>query len=350
MKEAVLKAWLVGIAVAAGAWALGWLLRVIVWPALKRVAERSRTTFDDALLVALRPHVPLWFLLLGLVVGARYAPLSAEVRHAVDLSCEALFILSTSLAISTFLLRLLQGGDERWSAAFGNTSLVHMVVRLGVLSLGAMVVLSNLGVSITPILTALGVGSLAIALGLQPTLTNLFAGFHITVTRLVRIGDLVELDNGMQGVVEDIGWRSTQLRELSNNLVVVPNAKLAEMTVRNYTLPSPEIGFGVPVTIGWRADPALVERVTLEEAQAVMRATEGAVPGFAPLVRYGAYTDTGVQLNVILRARSMPDRFLLTSELLRRLHLRYRLEGIEVPTPQRVTLAAAADPPARRDG
>ena len=94
----------------------------------------------------------------------------------------------------------------------------------------------------------------------------------------------------------------------------------------------------------WRADPALVERVTLEEAQAVQRSTEGAVPGFAPQVRWGAITDAGVQLNVVLRARSYPERFLLISETLRRLHVRYRLEGVEIPAPQRVTLAAAGAP------
>ena len=260
------------------------------------------------------------------------------------MAAEAVFVLSTALALASFLGRLLDRSAERWAGTPGGTSLIQNVVRAGVLGLGVMVILGNLGVSVTPLLTALGLGSLAIALGLQPTLTNLFAGFHITMARQVRLGDLVELDNGMMGVVEDIGWRSTQLRELANNLVVVPNARLTEMILRTYSRPDPSIGVVVPVRVAYRSDLDHVERVTLEVARTVQRECAGAVREFEPLLRVAAFADSAVQVNVILRAQSYGDRFLLTSELLRRLHARYRAEGIEIPFPQRVVHPAAPPP------
>jgi small-conductance mechanosensitive channel len=169
------------------------------------------------------------------------------------------------------------------------------------------------------------------------------------------VGDFVELDNGMQGFVADIGWRSTLVRELANNTIVVPNAKLAEMIVRNYGLPDPEMGVVVTVPAAYEADLDRVERVTLEVARDVLRTVEAGVAGFEPFVRFAAYGDSAVQMNVILRARTSTDRYLLTSEFLRRLHARYRSEGISIPFPQRVvhTLGGPARPAgvaARDDG
>ena len=93
-----------------------------------------------------------------------------------------------------------------------------------VVGLGLLVVLSGLGISITPMLTALGVGGLAVALALQEPLSNFFAGVFLALAGQIRVGDYVRLDSGQEGFVADFGWRSTRLRMLANNLVVVPNA------------------------------------------------------------------------------------------------------------------------------
>ena len=91
--------------------------------------------------------------------------------------------------------------------------------------LGLLVVLNGLGLSITPMLTALGVGGLAVALALQEPLANFFAGVFLTLAGQIRSGDYVKLDSGQEGYVVDFSWRSTRLRMLANNLVVVPNSK-----------------------------------------------------------------------------------------------------------------------------
>ena len=110
-----------------------------------------------------------------------------------------------------------------------------------VVALGALVVLNGLGVSITPMLTAMGVGGLAVALALQEPLANLFAGIVIALARQVRVGDYVKLDNGVEGYVTDFSWWSTRIRMLSNNMVLVPNAKLAQSVVTNFHLPNPDM-------------------------------------------------------------------------------------------------------------
>ena len=95
-------------------------------------------------------------------------------------------------------------------------------------------ILAALGIQITPILTALGVGGLAVALALQDTLSNLFAGIHLLADRPIRVGDYVKVADTVEGHVEDIGWRLTRVRMLQNVVVTIPNKRVAESIITNY--------------------------------------------------------------------------------------------------------------------
>jgi len=185
-------------------------------------------------------------------------------------------------------------------------------------------------------LTALGVGSLAVALALQDTLANLFAGFYIILARQIRSGDYVQLDSGQEGYVTDIGWRSCTIRQLAGNLIVVPNLKLSQAIVINYNQPEKDLAVLVQAGVGYEMDLARVERVTVEVAAEVMREVAGGVPEFEPFIRYHTFGDSRIQFSVIMRGREFVDRFLIMHEFIKRLHSRYQKEGIAIPYPQRV--------------
>jgi small-conductance mechanosensitive channel len=330
------ESWLVAIGVAAGVWIVGWLAMRLLLAWLPRLLKHSRTQVDDLLFSAVRPHLPLWFLALGLVIGARRAPIPDTAFLWIDRVVMAVVILSAALALASFLVGLLRNRATPGLALMPSNTLVENSIRFGIVGLALLAILGEMGVAITPLLTALGVGSLALALALQPTLSNLFAGFHITMARLIRIGDYVELDSGQRGYVVDINWRSTLIRELADNTVVLPNARLAEMTVRNYSLPDEEHSVAVNVTVAFGADLEKVERVAREAALEIQRTAEGAVPDAVPGVQFLTYQDSGVQLGIFPRVRRARDRARLVHELIKLLHRRFREEGIEIPLPQRV--------------
>ncbi len=124
------------------------------------------------------------------------------------------------------------------SASPASSSSIFKTLALIIVGLvGLLIVLDELGIAIAPIITALGVGGLAVALSLQDTLANLFAGLHILMSRNIRSGDYLRLASGEEGYVQDITWRNTTLRELSDNLVIVPNKKMTETILRNFSLP-----------------------------------------------------------------------------------------------------------------
>jgi small-conductance mechanosensitive channel len=200
---------------------------------------------------------------------------------------------------------------------------------------GALITLATIGVSVAPLLTALGVGGLAVGLALQDTLANLFAGFHLLVSRQVRPGDYVRLSTGEEGYVEDVTWRNTTIRRLPNDLVIVPNAQLASAVTINYTLPSSDQAILVDVSVAYEEDLDRVERVTLEVARDILNSVTGGVEGFSPLVRFRSFDDSGIGFTVVLRGKHVTDQHLLRHEFVKRLHQRYAQEGITIPYPQR---------------
>jgi small-conductance mechanosensitive channel len=354
MDPAVQRQWLVALGVLVGAWLLGYLVSVVVVRRLSVRFKSTTTDLDDIILAAVRRHLPLWFFLGGLSAAVHLAPVGERIVSVAGRACAAGFMISLTLVAANLGTAFLGRYARRAGTPNATTSLTQNVLRAVILASGFLLVLANLGVSITPLLTALGVGSLAVALALQPTLSNLFAGMHMALARPLRVGDFIELETGARGHVVDIGWRSTRIRDLPNNLIIVPNARLVEMVVTNYSLPVSELSVPVQLGVSYAADLEHVERVTLEVAREVLREVRGGVPEFETAVRYESFGESSVRFSVILRARQFTDRGLVIHEFVKRLHRRYAAEGIEIPFPQRelhgtlVTLGSGTLPPPGR--
>lgn len=329
------QGWLAAAALLIAAALLGALSRSIFYRHVEKLSERTETRVDDLLLAATRRWWPVWFLLAALVPAAHLTPLAADARLLVRRLAISAFAITLTLAASRFVGLWF---DRSGAAApgLGRPSLVRNIVRTGVLVAGALLVLDNLGVQIAPLLTALGIGSLAVALALQPTLSNLFAGIHLSVSRPLKVGDFVELDNGTQGWVEDIGWRATRIRQLPNNFVVVPNAKLADMILKNFEEPGAAQSVVVPMGVAYGSDLDRVERAVLEVARDCQATVEGAEREHEPVVRFHTFGASSIDFNVVLRARHTTERFLLVHEFVKRVKARFDAEGIEIPFPQRV--------------
>jgi small-conductance mechanosensitive channel len=272
----------------------------------------------------------------GSVWAGRIAPIPHAWNVHIDRVAMVLLGLSASLAMASLSARLLHTYATRWGLPLPTTSLTGNLLRLAVLALGGLLLLTNLGISITPLLTALGVGSLAVALALQDTLSNLFAGFYMLVNQQIRVGEYIKLDSSQEGYVVDIGWRATRIRELPGNIIMIPNGKLSQAIVTNYYAPDKELAVLVQAGVAYGSDLSKVERVTVEVAREVMQQVEGGVASFEPFIRYHTLGESSVNFTVILRGREFVDQYLLKHEFIKRLHARYLKEKIEIPFPQRV--------------
>jgi small-conductance mechanosensitive channel len=227
----------VPLAVAGGIFVLGLVVRRLVVGRLYALARRTESDWDDMVLRVLRGPVVLWLAIFSLAVAAEFTGLSGRTAALVQRTLVVLIIASITWVAARIAGELVGRAMAPAGGRLPATSLVENVVRGVVIVLGGLVILQTLGISIVPIVTALGVGGLAVALALQDTLANFFAGLHILATRKIRPGDFIRLDSGEEGHVEDITWRHTTILQTSNVVTIVPNAKLAAAVTTNYSLP-----------------------------------------------------------------------------------------------------------------
>ncbi|MBM3814772.1 MAG: mechanosensitive ion channel family protein [Acidimicrobiia bacterium] len=177
----------------------GWLARGLFFRALHRWAAKSETKLDDLLIEALRAPLLLWVAILGLHAAVQSSELPEAAADVTSKILLVLWILSLTVAGARLAAALVKHYGTRISKNMPVTSLTQNLASLLVATVGLLILLNTLGISVMPILTALGVGGLAVALALQDTLSNLFAGFYISLAGQVRVGDYVKLDSGEEG-------------------------------------------------------------------------------------------------------------------------------------------------------
>jgi len=328
------------------------VLRAILLGSLRRWAPRSAAW---ALGAAVRTPSLLWCAVFGLYVASEVAFESSDLAlrlHAqIALFLEAAVILSVTVTLAG-VVGTLVGRASAWQPLGGvATGLAQTTARATVVIVGLLILLSVLGVHITPILTALGVGGLAVALALQDTLANLFAGVHLLADRPIRVGDYVRIGDNVEGYVVDVGWRSTRLRSLANNVVVLPNQMVARGTITNYDLPESRMAVGLKVSVDYAADPHLVEALLLEEVTKAVGQLPGLLGTPSPEVRlipgFGEYS---LDFTVGCHVARFVDQYAVQHELRLRLFHRLRAEGIMIAVPARVIRVsdgplACSDPP-----
>ena len=274
----------------------------------------------------------LWCMVLGLFAAIELVELPRRLSAQLHTILEAAIILSATFTIAGVLGSLAAAAGERRALGIGVTGLVRAAVRGSILLIGALVLLDSLGVQITPLLTALGVGGLAVALALQDTLSNLFAGVHLLADKPIRVGDYVKVADNVEGHVVDIGWRSTRVRMLQNVVVTIPNKRVAESTITNYDMPESRLAVPIRIAVDYGADAELVERILLEESTRAVDEVPGLLGEPAPSARlipgFGEYS---LDFTLAVHVKSFTDQFVVQHELRKRVLTRLAAEGVRIP-------------------
>lgn len=299
---------------------------------LETVAKENPKSFAGLLREGLGTPTLLWCLVLAVDALLAAMDLPVRVERVGHLLVVSFLILSLTMVVSTVVTRTLHHYGEQNQLPFAVAGLSRTLTQVVVFSIGLLVLLGFLGISPLPVLTAFGVGGLAVALALQDSLANLFAGIHILIERPIAVGDFIRLSAEEEGMVSDIGWRTTRLLTGSNSMVVIPNKTITSANLTNYSMPSVAVGAWVPVLMGLDADLAKAERIALEAA----RSTEGVMEDPAPvfLVDPGM-TPTHLQYRVAFRVQRHTQAGTIKTQVMGRLLDGFRKEGIPLPEVRR---------------
>ena len=243
--------------------------------------------------------------------------------------------------IEWYLINISENTNTKWDDTLLPT--VRRIVPMAIYAIGALIAIDSIGISISPILAGLGIGGLAVALAVQPTLSNFFAGTYVVTEGELKPGDFIELEGGPSGYVEDVGWRSTKIRSRFNNLIIIPNSRMAESIVTNFFSPTPAMNVVVTCGVSYESNLHQVQEIALEEANALIEESEDAIKETEPFFGFSNFGDSNIDFFIFLQAVDRGGTFKIKSELIKRIHTRFTEENIEINYPVRKLVMPAAE-------
>lgn len=324
------------------------ILKRILLSRIGKLVSKTRLHIDSLLLAAVPLPLTIVILLLNLLLVERlfnyYQLTTTDFSRYSGIAAQVLLIAAIVIFADRFCNGALKTYTTGSDALRSSSGIIQGVARGLIVGVGVLVLLGTLGISITPIIASLGITSLAVALALQPTLENFFSGVQLVMDKPIRVGDFIELDSGEQGFVEKIGWRSTWIKMLPNNVVIMPNSVLSQSKIINYYYPQKELSVPVEVGVHYDSDLEQVERVTLEVAREILKSHKWGVPEYETFVVFHTFDSSSINFTVMLRAQEYFNRFFIKSEFIKALHRRYAQEGIVIPYPIRAINTSQESP------
>ena len=315
---------------------------------LTRLTRLTPGTLDEELLKVVRGPVVLFTVLSGLFLALLILTNLESPRYALiagfDDQIRRAWLVVVIAEVAYLLYHLLDATMTWYIQSVAQTTETQLddrllpplkrIMPLLVYSLGFLMALSVLNIPISPILAGLGIGGLAVALAVQPTLANFFAGTYVVTEGELNVGDYIELQGGPSGYVVEVGWRSTKIRSMYNNLVIIPNSQMANSIVTNYYSPEPSMNVLVYCGVSYDSDLNVVENVVREASQTLVNESEYAVDG-DPWFGFDEFGDSNISFWVFVQAKDRLGSFYLTSDLVKVIHSRLTAEGIEINYPVR---------------
>ena len=325
---------------------LGFIFKRFVHSRLKKAAERSNWAGDDAVLEAIEPHIVVWFFLGALSISvSKIEAVQPQNTYLISILNDyapkfltIVLIGSITLAIGNLAVSIFDLWARDQEKGFPSTTMFTNFVRIAIYVIGILIILDALSISITPMITALGVGGIAVSLALKDTLTDVFAGLHILLSKKVQVGDFIQLDSGEMGYIQNISWRNTIMMERTNNIIHIPNTRLSSAIIKNFDSGDPSFSVKIPVGVGYSSDLDEVEKVTKKVINEIQSSMEETNNNYEPTMRFQNFGESSINLMVYFRGNRYGDQNPIIHQFIKTLHKRYSEEGIEIPFPMRTVI------------
>jgi small-conductance mechanosensitive channel len=355
IKDLILVDVVIAVLILTGSILFGKIINIFSRIILKPIFKRTKTQLDDKILELINKSDNKIFSVIGLYLGVDYLTnriksetglkklLSPETYNFLIGTSEfvfnVLFILAVIITIyilsKIFNLSMDYYVEKKnLQNARGSLGdfipLLRKLVLIILSIIGGLIILNRFNVNISGIIVSLGVGSLAIALAAQETLSNMIAGFVILIDRPFREGDRIRLPSGEFGDVFEIGMRSTKILDFDNNLVIVPNAELVKSRIQNITYPDYVSRVFVDVEIAYDSDLELAKKILIQ----IAKDHPLTLQEFEPAVFVTGFTSNGVSLRLISRTADYRNVYQMQSDFREAILKKFAENKIEIPYQQ----------------
>ena len=327
-----------------------WILAQLVVMLLSRYGRKltafTSTDLDDRVLQRIIPHVSRLLNILGIYLAIRSLPLHEKLVQVLSgVLFVALVVIFFNLLYNAMdeLLQWYMNGRHKDSGNSVSRSMIPIAEKLALLFLmgtALIIILKHFNYDIYSVVTALGIGSLAIGLAAKDTLAHMISGFTLMLDQPFRIGDRIKLANGQVGDVIDIGLRSTKIQGLDTTVMIIPNSDLCNSALINMVRPTTITQGRITVGVGYGSDIEQVKRVLLE----IARDNSEVVADPPPLALFISFGDSALSMLFLFWVDDPARIGLVTDQLNCEILRRFREEHIEIPFPIRTVVMEKEQP------
>ena len=329
---------LIQICIVIGITSLGIIIKKLFHFKVANLIQRSKWKGDDLIFFAVESQIIFWFFLSSIFIVLNDLSIAYPYKTYISIGLKILLIASITQAIARLIEGIFRLWTEKRGGGFPSTTIFTNIVSITIYTIGLLIVLDALNISIAPMLTALGVGGLAVSLALKDTLSDVFAGLHILLSKKVQPGDFVSIDSGEMGYIQNISWRNTKMLERSNNIIHIPNAKLSSAIIKNYDSGDPSFSVKIPVSIGYESNLDLASKIIIEVANDLQDKMDEINKGTEPSFKFRSFGESGIDLAVYFRCNKYGDQNPIIHEFIKKIHKRFEKEGINIPFPTRTII------------
>jgi small-conductance mechanosensitive channel len=319
--------WVESVTLFALIFTIGFLLKRYVAGLIQNLLAKVGLILNNKIVGMTSTYVSLWFFLIALYISVLKSPLNTK-SIIIDKIFYVVFAFSIVTLIASIVSKFLRTTIQE---RIGSNILKFFITLIGL-----VLILNQVGVKLTPILTALGIGSVAVALALQDTLANLFAGINILASKQIAKDDYIKLDSGQEGTVIEVNWRTTLIKEIYNTTIVIPNSKISSAIVSSYHFKKCEVTASIGCSIAYGSNLERVEEVAKYAAKEIMDKYDSASKIYEPVVQFTDFADSSINFILYFRVKTAYAKAFIKSEVLKNLYRKFNDEGIKIPFPQRV--------------
>lgn len=314
------------------AWAVIYVLERIIGSAV----ARTKTEVDDKIFKRINKYIPFIVILYGLKFALRPLVLEPGLLEIIEKGISTVVILIFMRIATQIANVVIDGWGKRWAEKTKSTvddQLIHLLHKVtGILILiGTIIfILDTWKINVTPLVASLGIAGIAVAFALQSTLGNLFGGISIIIDKSVKVGDVVELDKDTIGTVLDVGLRSTKIKTFDNEVVIVPNGKLADARIKNYVKPDVSARLVIPFNVAYGSKVDKVKGVVLKEIKNI----DGVLKDPKPFIRFSEMTDSSLKFKAYIWVEDYRNRFSVKDVANTKIYNALNRAKLVIPFPQ----------------
>jgi len=318
-------------------WGLSRLLTYLLTKWGPRLTAVTRTNLDDRMMHRVTPPLGLLIFFAGIYLAVRSLPLSDGVRLAVS---GVVFIVNVGIfgniayrCADEFLCWYARRVEERTGAGMGTQvlPLIRKVFMIFLVCAALIVILKHFRYDILSLVTALGIGSLAIGMAAKDTLANMISGFTLMIDRPFRIGDRIQLAGGKTGDVIDVGLRSTKIKTPENTLLIIPNSELCNSTVLNMAFPDTRSQGRINVGVAYGTDIEEVKKILVSTASG----EEDVLKDPAPEALFLSFGENSLNMSLFYWVSDYTKLVPTTDRINSKILERFSSNGIQIPYPTR---------------